>query len=175
MSVGDLWRTPKEVIDYIENRFWEIELDLCASVSGHVCDNYITETENFLDDTVLHNLYNIDALTLGSLCWMNPPYSNPLPFVRQAIKWSQYGYAVAGILNNDSSTKWFVELEKNAQLLMPITGGRIAFLDLDGEPINGNNKPQIMFYLAPFGSRVRNTEYVNIDDIYPHGKPSKRK
>lgn len=175
MSIGDLWRTPKEVIDYIESRFGEIELDLCASVSGHVCDNYITETENFLDDTVLHNLYNIDALILGSLCWMNPPYSNPLPFVQQAIKWSQYGYAVAGILNNDSSTKWFVELEKNAQLLMPITGGRIAFIGADGEPINGNNKPQIMFYLAPFGSLVHNTEYVNIDEIYPRGKPSKRK
>ena len=174
MSVGDLWRTPKEVIDYIENRFGEISLDLCASVEGHVCDNYITETEDFLDDTVLHNLYNIGALILGSLCWMNPPYSNPLPFVQQAIKWSQAGYAIAGILNNDSSTKWFVELEKNAQLLMPITGGRIAFIGADGEPINGNNKPQIMFYLAPFGSHVKATESVTVNDIYPLGKPSKR-
>jgi phage N-6-adenine-methyltransferase len=171
MSNGDLWRTPQQVIDYIENRFGEIKLDLCASEDGQVCSNYITEKENFLDDNVL---YKLDDLYCGSLCWMNPPYSNPLPFVKQAIKWSQAGYAIAGILNNDSSTKWFVELEKNAQLLMPITGGRIAFVGADGQPINGNNKPQIMFYLAPFGSHVKATENVNINDIYPLGKPSNR-
>lgn len=171
MRVGDLWRTPKEVIDYIESRFGEIKLDLCASDEGHVCDFYLTERDNFLDDKWLVN----SMVDFGDLCWINCPYSNPLPFVQQAIKWSQAGYAIAGILNNDSSTKWFVELEKNAQLLIPITGGRIAFIGADGEPINGNNKPQIMFYLAPFGSLVHNTEYVNIEDIYPHGKPSKRK
>ena len=170
MSVGDLWRTPKEVIDYIESRFGEIKLDLCASDEGHVCDFYLTERDNFID-----NKWIVSSMVdFGNLCWMNCPYSNPLPFVQQAIKWSQAGYAVAGMLNNDSSTKWFVELEKNAQLLMPITGGRIAFLGSDGEPINGNNKPQVMFYLAPFGSHVKATESVSINDIYPLGKPSKR-
>ena len=80
MSNGDLWRTPQQVIDYIENRFGEIQLDLCASEDGHVCSSYITEKENFLDDDVL---YKLDDLYHGSLCWMNPPYSNPLPFVQQ--------------------------------------------------------------------------------------------
>lgn len=174
MSNGDLWRTPQQVIDYIQNRFGEISLDLCASVEGHVCNRYLTKENDFLNDLILESFIIDSGVKLGSLCWMNPPYSNPLPFVRQAIKWSQAGYAVAGILNNDSSTKWFVELEKNAQLLMPITGGRIAFLGSDGEPINGNNKPQIMFYLAPFGSHVKATESVSINDIYPFGKPSKR-
>ena len=170
MSNGDLWRTPQQVIDYIESRFGKIKLDLCGSDEGHVCDFYLTEHDNFLDEKWVMN----HMVDFGNLCWMNCPYSNPLPFVQQAIKWSQAGYAVAGILNNDSSTKWFVELEKNAQLLMPITGGRIAFLGSDGEPINGNNKPQIMFYLAPFGSHVKATESVSINDIYPLGKPSKR-
>lgn len=175
MSNGDLWRTPQQVIDYIENRFGKIKLDLCASDEGHVCDYYLTESDDFLDDKWIkpENALNANSKN-GDLHWMNPPYSNPLPFVQQAIKWSQAGYAVAGILNNDSSTKWFVELERNAQLLMPITGGRIAFLGSDGEPINGNNKPQIMFYLAPFGSHVKATESVRINDIYPLGKPSKR-
>lgn len=172
MSNGDLWRTPQQVIDYIESRFGEIKVDLCASEDGHVCKFYLDVGDNFLSDDALFSMDG--AIELGDLCWMNPPYSNPLPFVQQAIKWSQAGYAVAGILNNDSSTKWFVELEKNAQLLMPITGGRIAFVGADGQQINGNNKPQIMFYLAPFGSHVKATESVNINDIYPLGKPSKR-
>ena len=111
----------------------------------------------------------------GALCFLNPPYSNPLPFVKQAIKWSQAGYAVVGILNNDTSTKWYVELAKHAAIIMPITGGRIAFLDEDKQPINGNNKPQLMFYLAPFGSHTKVVEHVGIDDIYANGKPNKRR
>ena len=170
-SCGDLWRTPPEVIDYIQSRFGEIKLDLCASDAGHVCDFYLDEDDNFLDDCWLSS----SMVDMGDLCFLNPPYSNPLPFVKQAVKWSQYGYAVAGILNNDSSTKWYIELEKHAQILMPIMGGRIAFLNDAGEPIAGNNKPQIMFYLAPFGSKVKHVDHVSIDDIYPNGKPKKVK
>lgn len=168
---NDLWRTPLEVVDYIEKRFGKIQLDLCASDESHVCDFYITEQENFLDNSWLASL----MVDHGDLCWMNPPYSNPLPFVQQAITWSIHGYAVAGILNNDTSTKWFAELEKHAQIIMPITGGRIAFLDSNGDPIAQNNKPQLMFYLAPFGSHVKLTEYVSVDEIYPNGKPKKVK
>lgn len=166
---NDLWRTPPEVIAYIEKRFGKIQLDLCASDAVHVCDFYITEQENFLDDSWLAGL----MIDHGDLCWMNPPYSNPLPFVQQAIKWSNAGYAVAGILNNDTSTKWYVELKENAQLIMPIVGGRIAFLDADGNPIAQNNKPQLMFYLAPFGTKVHAVDHVSIDEIYPSGKPRK--
>jgi len=168
---NDTWRTPPEVIDYIENRFGKIALDLCASDAGHVCENYITHIGDFLSHETL--MSHDGSIHGDDLSWMNPPYSNPLPFVKQAIKWSEMGYAVAGILNNDSSTRWFTELERNAQILMPIVGGRIAFLDGDGQPINGNNKPQIMFYLAPFGSYVRITESVGIDEIYTNGKPKK--
>lgn len=166
---SDMWRTPPEVIAYIENRFGKIKLDLCASDAGHVCDFYLDENEDFLNDKWLSS----QMIDVGQLAWLNPPYSNPLPFVKQAIKWSLHGYAVAGILNNDSSTKWYVELEKHAQILMPITGGRIAFLNDFGEPIAQNNKPQVMFYLAPFGGNVKKVDHVGIDDIYPNGKPKK--
>jgi len=174
---NDLWRTPNEVIEYIQSRFGVIELDLCASDSGHVCDRYITEEENFLLDANLDIEFNEDNYSLftGDLCWINPPYSNPLPFVKQAIKWSQAGHAVAGILNNDPSTKWYVELEANAAIIMPIIGGRIAFLDDNGDPIGSNNKPQLMFYLAPFGSKTKSVEHVHIDEIYPNGKPKRVK
>ncbi len=168
---NDLWRTPPEVISYIDKRFGIIQIDLCASSEGTVCREYIDEESDFLDDMWLTH-FN-EKFGIGHLTWMNPPYSNPLPFVKQAIKWAHYGYGVAWILNNDSSTKWYVELEKHAQILMPITGGRIAFLDSEGAPINGNNKPQIMFYLAPFGSKVSKTDHVNIKEIYPNGKPKR--
>lgn len=159
---NDLWKTPPQVIEYIQNRFGTIMLDLCSSDENKVCDFNINESDNFLDDKWMH----LHMIETGYLCWMNPPYSNPLPFVKQAIKWSQYGFAVAGILNHDTSTRWFVELQKHAAVLMPITGGRIAFLDADNKPVKGNNKPQVMFYLAPFGSHTQQTDYVSISDIY---------
>lgn len=171
---NDLWRTPPEVIEFIECKFGVIQLDLCASDKGHVCASYLDDDCNFLDDNWLSYVGEDFNVHSGDLCWMNPPYSNPLPFVKQAIKWSQAGYAVVGILNNDPSTKWYVELEKHAAIIMPIMGGRIAFLDDDGQPINGNNKPQVIFYLAPFGSKTKAVEHVNINEIYPNGKPSKR-
>lgn len=168
---NDMWATPPEVISYIEKRFGKIELDLCASEKGHACDYYITQEEDFLNESTLRS--HDGSIHGGSISWMNPPYSNPLPFIKQAIEWSKMGYAVAGVLNNDSSTKWFLELAEHAQILMPITGGRIAFIDYDGKPINGNNKPQVMFYLAPFGTKVKQTDYVHIDEIYPNGKPKR--
>ena len=154
---NDLWRTPPEVIDYIQSRFGDVQIDLCASDSGNVCERYIAEDDDFLDD------FWIPDDPRDALCWINPPYSNPLPFVKQAIKWSQAGHAVAGILNNDPSTKWYVDLEANAAIIMPIMGGRIAFLDDNGDPISSNNKPQLMFYLAPFGSKTKTVEHVHID------------
>lgn len=168
---NDLWRTPPEVIDCIQSRFGGIQIDLCASDSGRVCDEYLSIDDDFLDDVNI----SICNVGVGSLCWINPPYSNPLPFVKQAINWSQSGYAVAGILNNDPSTKWYVELEASAAIIMPIIGGRIAFLDDKGDPIGSNNKPQLMFYLAPFGSKTKSVEHVHIDEIYPNGKPKKNK
>jgi phage N-6-adenine-methyltransferase len=162
---NDLWRTPPEVIDYIQRRFGKIKLDLCASKENAVCLSYLDAEDDFLNSVWLrHN----SLIRIGHLAWLNPPYSNPLPFVKQAIKWAEAGYAVAGILNNDPSTKWFVELQKAATFLMPITGGRISFLDGEGKAIKGNNKPQIMFYLAPFGAVSQFTEYVPISEIYPN-------
>lgn len=161
---NDLWATPPEVIDFIQREFGQIQLDLCASDAGHVCSAWIDQDMDFLKDCWMSPDFLV--LSKGSLTWLNPPYSNPLPFIKQAIKWSKAGYAVVGILNNDSSTKWFVELQEHAAILMPIVGGRISFLNGDGQPIKGNNKPQIMFYLAPFGSKVQQTRYVNISEIY---------
>ena len=159
---NDLWRTPPEVIGYIVERFGLIEIDLCSSDENRVCPFNINEDENFLDDFWL-----IDCpMGKGGLAWCNPPYSRPLPFVQQCVKWAKRGYAITGILNFDPSTKWFCELINANALIMPIIGGRISFLNGDGVATKRNNKPQFMFYLAPFLAQSVATEYINIKDIY---------
>ena len=159
---NDLWKTPPEVIGFITEKFGDIQLDLCSSDENKVCLFNINEQDDFLNDCWLNN----SMLDIGSLAYCNPPYSKPLPFVDQCVKWAKYGYAVAGILNFDPSTKWFLELENANALIMPIIGGRIAFLNEHGKPIRGNNKPQFMFYLAPFLAQSVQTEYINIKEIY---------
>jgi phage N-6-adenine-methyltransferase len=159
---GDTWRTPKEVINFIENKFGNIKIDLCSSNENKVCDLNITEKNNFLDDSWMNRC----LIDNGDLAWCNPPFSGPLPFVKQCVKWAVNGYAVAGILNSDSSTKWFKELINAKALIMPIVGGRISFLDGEGVSIKGNNKPQFMFYLSPYLARYADTEYIDIADIY---------
>lgn len=158
---NDLWKTPPEVIGFITSKFGNIKIDLCSSDENKVCDFNINESDNFLDSKWLKN----SMIDLGELAFCNPPYSNPLPFVKQCVKWAEYGYAVAGILNFDTSTKWFAELINARAMIMPITRGRIAFLNGEGVPVNGNSKPQFIFYLAPFLSQSVQTEYIDISQL----------
>lgn len=159
----DTWRTPKSVISYIEGRFGEIQIDLCSSDENRVCETNLTEEDDFLDD----RWFKMKSGYIGEVHWCNPPYSNPLPFVKQCVKWAKNGYAVSGILNFDPSTKWFIELVNANALIMPIIGGRIAFLDGEEKPGKGNNKPQFMFYLAPFLAQSVQTEYVHKNEVQP--------
>jgi len=51
--------------------------------------------------------------------YINPPYSNPLPWVRRAIEQARKGSIVVLLLKHDSSTKWYRELhEAGARFLM---------------------------------------------------------
>ena len=166
---NDTWRTPPEVIGFITEKFGSIKIDLCSDDKNKICDLNLTQENNFL------NNYWIDKnlINKGDLAWCNPPYSNPLPFVKQCIKWAKHGYAVAGILNLDSSPKWFVELVNAKALIMQIIGGRIYFLNEMGDPIKKNNKPQLMFYLAPFLAQSVQTEYIKKSDIYQQTQKSR--
>jgi|26BtaG_2_1085354.scaffolds.fasta_scaffold03248_9 hypothetical protein len=50
--------------------------------------------------------------------FVNPPYSNPLPWVEKAIEENKKGNVVVLLLKLDTSTKWFAKLfEANARLL----------------------------------------------------------
>ena len=52
---NDLWRTPPEIVNYIQNRFGTIQLDLCASDENKVADFHLDEKDNFLDSAWLSN------------------------------------------------------------------------------------------------------------------------
>ena len=71
--------------------------------------------------------------------YVNPPYSNPKPWVEKAIKEiSIYpGSTIVMLLKHDSSTRWFKMLhEAGARFLM--FQGRLDFSNPDGEGIKGS-------------------------------------
>ena len=165
---NDLWRTPPEVINWVQDRFGKIDIDLCSSDEDKICDRHLTEQDNFLDDCWIEYGSDMRSIYTGDLAWCNPPYSDPLPFVMQCAEWGRSGNGVVMLLNFDPSTKWFDVISSKASVIIPIQGGRIAFLNEEGKPVRGNSKPQMLCYFAPFGRATKQAVYepVNIKEIY---------
>ena len=154
---NDLWRTPPEVMTYLEKQEHFIPtIDACADENNKKCDVFFSEENCFL---------KADPKSVtGQKIWCNPPYSKPLPFVKQCFEFSQNGNEVFMLLNMDSSTKWFLEIESHSNaLIMPLVGGRIAFVNGDGEQKADNNKPQVFI---KFESRPENGNVAGYESIY---------
>lgn len=133
---NDNWETPQEVMDFLKGQFFFVPtIDACASRKNRKCEKFFSEKKSFLD---------VDAKKItGEKIWCNPPYSKPLPFVKKCIELSQNNNEVFMLLNMDTSTAWFMEIDAvDNATAMPVTGGRIAFV-VDGKQKNENNKPQL--------------------------------
>ena len=83
---NDDWATPNGVYDALNAEF------------------------HFTDDPCpLGGVNVLDGLTRqwGKSVFMNPPYSNPTPWVKKAYETSLNGSTVVGLLRGDTSTRWF--------------------------------------------------------------------
>jgi len=55
----------------------------------------------------------------GMKTFVNPPYSNPLPWVEKAIEEHEAGRTIVMLLKHDTSTRWYALLhEAGAKFLM---------------------------------------------------------
>lgn len=123
MSSTDLYETPPEVFDYW-NRIFCFDIDLCAQPSTAKCPEYYIEEEN-----ALARNWSAD----GTRGWMNPPYSNPKPWVEKAMAEARAGFLTVALLPADTSTAWY-QMMKNAPSAVTLLHppGRIRFI-LDGK------------------------------------------
>jgi phage N-6-adenine-methyltransferase len=141
---NDLWRTPKEVFKYFNDRY-DFQCDVAASNENHLCNYFFTKGDSGLD-----NFWSEYVDPSGHV-WCNPPYSKPLPWIKKAIAESQEsGIGSVILLNCDMSTKWAKLLTKVSCEIIFITEGRIAFLDGKGQAIGGNNKSQMVIIIPPY-------------------------
>lgn len=168
---GDSWQTPQSVIDYVEKRFGDIAVDLCATAEnkkGAYMPSFFSEENSMLtaDELEITEAFSEGGVyeDTGKIFWCNPPYSNPLPFVKTCKEIADQGYTVIMLLNLDTSTKWFSVINEHAKTIFPIVGGRISFVDgRTGCKIKGNNKPQLMVKFAPFG--LQQWESIDIKEL----------
>jgi hypothetical protein len=65
-------------------------------------------------------------------CYVNPPYSDPDPWVSKAIEEVGKGKRVVMLLRHDSSTRWWSKLHEAGALFSAIMG-RLQFSDT-GKP-----------------------------------------
>jgi hypothetical protein len=85
ISGTDDWRTPDDILEILSSDyFFDFDDDPCpiGGTGG-------LERE------------------WGQCSFLNPPYSNPTPWVKKAYEESKKGKTVVGLLRGDTSTRWF--------------------------------------------------------------------
>jgi phage N-6-adenine-methyltransferase len=101
--VADDWYTPKFIFDALDVQF---DLDVCSPVGG----TGIVPAEKFytIEDDCL-------AQNWDGFVWMNPPYSNPTPFVEKFIT-HKNGICLVPM----AKAKWFHKLWAESDVIVPM-------------------------------------------------------
>ena len=90
----DELETPPWLFEQLDDVF-NFELDACASDENALCPKYFTEEDSCL------------AHAWVTPTWLNPPYSNPGPFLAKAITEVARGITTVALIKGDPSTKWW--------------------------------------------------------------------
>lgn len=117
--ISSEWRTPDDLFNIldkggvyqgIEFKGFNFELDLCATKENSKCNSFCADYlnnkartfEHDRDDLYSHGLDFYDYKN----AFMNPPYSNPKPFIEKAWEDSRHCRIVC-LVKCDPSTQWW--------------------------------------------------------------------
>jgi phage N-6-adenine-methyltransferase len=121
---SDEWETPEDEVRLFEQEFGLFDLDPCAREASCKAQEYFTQADNGL------------ARVWYGKVWLNPPYSDPGPWVQKAVESVQRGEAelVVACLPAATDTAWFHDC------VLPYAEirfrrGRIRFLGWAGQPL----------------------------------------
>jgi len=99
--------------------------DELINTDSYRSDEWILKTfEDYFDPCPLNDNPIFDGLKIDwkKKTFVNPPYSNPLPWVKKAIEESNKGNHIVMLLKMDTSTKWFKELQEAGAKFLWING-----------------------------------------------------
>lgn len=140
----DLWRTPPALFACLNAEFC-FQLDAAAAPHNALCRKFITAEQNTLETTWG------DYLSIPGYVWLNPPYSDIMPFVKKAAAESANQIGTVMLVPADTSVGWFKEAIQTASEVRFITAGRLAFINpVTGKPVSGNNKGSMLIVWHPY-------------------------
>lgn len=93
-KISDQWRTPNWLFDELNEEF-HFDIDLCANPNNSKC-------KLFCKDYLKEDITQLHIQT----AFMNPPYSNPKPFIEKAWEDSKHCKIIC-LVKVDPSTKWW--------------------------------------------------------------------
>lgn len=115
MRSRDSWQTPDELFQELDKEF-NFDIDLCATEDNAKLERYY---KDYLNNSFYKREYpdmafmgydrNIEynsKIYASLTCFMNPPYSNPRPFIEKAWEDSKHCKIVC-LVKCDPSTNWW--------------------------------------------------------------------
>lgn len=93
---SDLWSTPPEVFEELNERYGPFDLDAAANFHNRKCQFWLGPS-SMISENALTAAWKGFSLGLNRV-WMNPPYSNPYPFVAKAWEQAHIGNCMVTML-----------------------------------------------------------------------------
>jgi phage N-6-adenine-methyltransferase len=132
---SDKWATPPELVQQLEEEFGAFDLDPC-------CEPHTAKAPTFYTEGGLERPW------FGRV-FLNPPYSNPRPWLERAIKAKQNGHTVVALLPACTDTKWFHDAVLGHAEIRFLRG-RVKWLGWEGTPIGSPKSGTILaIYRSP--------------------------
>lgn len=168
-KVRQKWRTPLWLFNWSNQQWGPFARDVAAEKANALCADFIDEQQDALS-------LNTDWGKKGDVVWCNPPYADPLPWVKAAARNAkQNGVTTVMLLNHDHSPEWFYELINVASEVVNIIGyhgtddkgkekffnGRVAFVNAaNGSEVSKNSKASALFVIRPRKAGTVKTDYI---------------
>jgi len=152
-DVRSTWSTPSWLYDYLNQKQGPFTLDAAASAENAKCEKFFTKED--------------DALSLEwpakEKIWLNPPFSDPRPWILKAIESGNAGSTVCVVLPDDISTKWFrMAVDGAAEMYGLVSDGyntgRVGYIHpVTGEAVKGNPKGTFIFIFRRHTAPLKTT------------------
>ncbi len=130
---SDHWATPPDTMAQITSTFGVFDLDPCCRPETAKAPAFYTKESDGL------------AQQWRGRVFLNPPYSNPAPWLRKAVEETAASRAslVVALLPVRTDTKWFHSLVWNVAELHFIKG-RVKWIGWQGTPIPNPKDPSML-------------------------------
>lgn len=151
----DEWRTPPWLFRFLNERYGPFDIDLAANSGNYLVPKYFSEQNNAL---------SMSWIDYGRTGFLNPPYSDPDPFVRHAmIEARDSGFSTVIVLPTHRNQKWAALAQYCTERIE--FEGRVVFHKPDGTPMGSPRGGTQIFYFRGFDLGYTRTPWISVSDL----------